>query len=167
MWRVVRAPENTKVIPHSIVLKTKRDAKNVVTEYQVRIVARGHQQIAGVDFNCNKTFYTTVKNPTQQAVLAHVAKYDWSIHHIDVKSAYLNTKLKGKTPMYMTPPVGYLKPGQKGMVLKLLKCLYGLAQSRQGWYEELHGTFQKLRFMQSKSATPSSSIVWLLKGRIT
>ena len=47
-----------------------------------------------------------------------MAKYDWSIHHIDVKSAYLNSKLKGKTPMYMTPPVSYLKPGQEGMATK-------------------------------------------------
>ena len=80
----------------------------------------------GVYFDRDKTFYTAVKKPTQQAVLAHAAKYDWSIHHIDVKRTYLNVKLEGKTPMYMTPPVGYLKPSQKGMVLKLLKCLYGL-----------------------------------------
>ena len=72
---------------------------------------------------------------------------NWSILHVDVKSAYLYAKLEGNTPMYMTPPVGYLKPSQKGMVLKLLKCLYGLAQSGQGWYDEMHNTFQKLRFM--------------------
>ena len=52
--------------------------------------------------------------------------------------------------MYMTPPVGYLKPSQKGMVLKLLKCLYGLAQSGRGWYDEMHNTFQKLGFTWSK-----------------
>ena len=59
-------------------------------------------------------------------------------------------KLEGNTPTYMTPPVGYLKPEQKGMVLEILKCLYRLAQSGQGWYDELHGTFQKLGFMHSK-----------------
>ena len=36
------------------------------------------------------------------------------------------------------------------MVLKILKCLYRLAQSGQGWYDELHGTFQKLGFTRSK-----------------
>ena len=73
----------------------------------------------GVDFNRDKTFYAMVKNPSQHAVLAHAAKKDWSIHHVNVKSAYLYAKLEGNTPMYMTPPVGYLKPSQKGMVLKL------------------------------------------------
>ena len=114
------------------------------------MVARGHRQHTGVDFNRDKTFYTTVKNLTQWAVLAHAAKKDWSIHHIDIKSAYLNAKLKGKTPTYVTPPLDYLKPTQKGMVLEILKCLYRSAQSSRGWHDELYGTFQKLRFMQSK-----------------
>ena len=104
----------------------------------------------GVDFNCNRTFYAAVKNPSQRAILAHATEKDWSIQHIDVKSAYLYVKLKGNAPTYMTPPVGYLKPEQKGMVLEILKCLYGLAQFRQGWYNELHGTFRKLRFTCSK-----------------
>ena len=125
-WRVVRALENARIILHSIVLKTKRGAWNEVTEHQVQIVAGGHRQRMGVDFDQDKTFYTAVKNPTQSAVLTHAAKKDWSMQHIDVKSAYLNAKLKGKTLTYMTPPIGYLKPEQKGMVLEILKCLYGL-----------------------------------------
>ena len=39
--------------------------------------------------------------------------------------------------MYMTPPLGYLKPSQKGMVLEILKCLYGLAQSVETEYCEM------------------------------
>ena len=84
----------------------------------------------GVDFNHDRTFYAVVKNPSQRAVLAHTTKKDWSIQHIDVKSAYLYAKLEGNAPTYMTPPVSYLKPEQKGMVLEILKCLYGLVQSR-------------------------------------
>ena len=149
-WRVVKAPEGAKVIPHSIVLRTKRGARNEVTECRVRIVAGGHRQRVGVDFDRDRMFYAVVKNPSQHAVLAHAAKKDWSIQHIDVKSAYLYAKLEGNAPTYMTPPVGYLKPEQKGMVLEILKCLYGLVQSRRGWYDELHGTFRKLGFTCSK-----------------
>ena len=138
----------------------KQGAQNAITEHQVRIVAGGHWQIAGVDFDCDKTFYATVKNLTQQAVLVHVAKNDWSIHHIDVKSTYLNAKPEGKTPTYMTPSLGYLKPSQKGMVLEILKCLYGLAQSGWGWYDELCGTFRRLGFMWSK--INHSVFIWYL-----
>ena len=111
----------------------KWGTQNEITEHRVQIVARGHRQRAVVDFDTEKTFYATVKNPSQWAVLAHATKKDWSIHHIDVKSAYLNAKLEGKTLTYMTTPLGYLKPTQKGMVLEILKCLYGLAQSGRGW----------------------------------
>ena len=140
-WYVVKPLEGAKVIPHSIVLRTKRGAQNEVTEHQVCIVAGGHKQRTGVDFDCDKTFYAAVKNPSQCAILTHAAKKDWSIQHVDVKIAYLYVKLEGNTPTYMTPPVGYLKPSQKGMVLELLKCLYGLVQSRRGWYNEMHNTF--------------------------
>ena len=50
-WHVVKPPEGTKVILHSIVLRTKRGAQNKVMEHQVRIVASGHKQRAGVDFD--------------------------------------------------------------------------------------------------------------------
>ena len=82
-----------------------------------------------VDFDSDKTFHTTIKNLSQQAVLVYAAKKDWLIQHIDVECAYLNAKLKGKSLTYMTLPIGYLKLSQKGMVLEILKCLYGLAQS--------------------------------------
>ena len=62
-WRVVKAPEGTKVIPHSIVLRTKRGARNEVTECRVRIVASRHRQCAGVDFDCDRTFCAAVKKP--------------------------------------------------------------------------------------------------------
>ena len=130
-------------------------------ECQVQIAARGHRQHAGVDFDKDKTFYATVKNPAQWAVLMHAAKKDWLIHHIDIKSAYFNVKLEGKTLTCMTPPLGYLKPTQKGIVLEILKCLYGLVQSGWGWYDELYGTFQKLGFTQSKIGH-SVFIQWLV-----
>ena len=62
-WCVVKPPEGAKVILHSIVLRTKRGAQNEVTGRWVHIVASGHKQRAGVDFNRDKTFYAVVKKP--------------------------------------------------------------------------------------------------------
>ena len=68
-------------------------------------------------------------------VLANAAQLDWQIHHIDIKSAYLNADLK--ETIDMKPPRGVLKPGKKQKVCCLLKGLYGLKQAGRGWYKEM------------------------------
>ena len=77
--------------------------------------------------------------PTVRVVLANAAHQDWEIEHIDVKSTYLNTKLK--ETIYMKPPRGVLKAGQEGTVLRLKKGLYGLKQAGRGWYQEMSKVF--------------------------
>jgi hypothetical protein len=74
-----------------------------------------------------------------QVVLANTAEHDWEIHHIDVKSAYLNALLK--ETVYMKLPCGVLKPGQEEKVCCLLKGLYGLKQAGRGWHQELTKVF--------------------------
>ena len=77
--------------------------------------------------------------PTVRTVLANATHQDWEIDHVDVKSAYLNAPLK--EVIYMKPPLGVLKPGEEGKVLRLLKGLYGLKQAGRGWYKEMAGVF--------------------------
>lgn len=79
------------------------------------------------------------KMPSVQVVLANAAQQDWEIHQVDVKSAYLNAPLE--ETVYMKPPRGVLKPGQEGMVCRLLKGLYGLKQAGRGWHKKLSNVF--------------------------
>ena len=48
--------------------------------------------------------------------------HDWEIHHIDIKSAYLNVPLKEK--VYMKLPPGVLNPREEGKVCQLLNKLH-------------------------------------------
>ena len=73
--------------------------------------------------------------PLVHVILANAAEWDWEIHQIDMKSAYLCNPLKEK--IFMKPPCGIQKPGQEGKVCQLLKGLYGLKQAGRGWYQEL------------------------------
>ena len=58
-------------------------------------------------------------------LLQKAVQYDLLIHHIDVKSAYLNAPLDYE--MYVEPPEGF--KGKNGnYVWKLKKSLYGLKQ---------------------------------------
>ena len=98
--------------------------------------------------NYTETFSTPAKMPSVHLVLANVAQLDWQIHHIDIKSAYLNADLK--ETIYMKPPREVLGPGQEWKVCRLLKGLYGLKQAGRGWYKEMSGVLiNNLKFKQS------------------
>ena len=51
----------------------------------------------------------------------------WQVHHMDVKSAFLNGDLKEE--VCMSQPPGYAVAGEEGKVYRLHKALYGLRQA--------------------------------------
>jgi hypothetical protein len=59
-----------------------------------------------------------------QLLFALAAQEGWRVHHMDVKSAFLNGNLKKE--VYVHQPSGFVIPGKKGKVLHLRKALYGL-----------------------------------------
>jgi hypothetical protein len=85
---------------------------------------------------------------TIHTVLTMAAQNDWEIHQIDIKSAYLHAEIK--EDIYMRAPPGYLRAGDEGKVLKLLRCLYGLKQAGFEWSEELASVFLQIGFTWSQ-----------------
>jgi len=55
------------------------------------------------------------------------ANRGWQIHHLDVKTAFLNGELQEE--VYVTQPEGFEVKGKENYVLKLSKVLYGLRQA--------------------------------------
>jgi hypothetical protein len=92
-------------------------------------VARGFQQRAGIDYS--ETFIGVAKYNTIKAVSALMGMFGWETHHMDIKTAYLNSKLHEH--VYMMQPAGYVRSGQQHLVCKLNRSLYGLKQSGQNW----------------------------------
>ena len=144
-WELVDPPPGAPVIPCGMVFKSKRGPDDEIVEHRLRIVAGGHRQRKGVDYE--ESFSSAAKMPSCRVVLAHTAQEDWEIHQVDVKSAYLYAKLD--EVVYMKPPIGYLKEGQEGKVCRLLKCLYGLVQAGRGWQKELGRTMAKIGYSKS------------------
>ena len=132
-WDLVRLPAGKTPIPHSLVFKEKLGADGNISSWRVRLVAGGHRQTYGVDYE--ETFAMAAKMPSIRVVLGNAAQQDWEIHQVDVKSAYLNAPLEEE--VYMLPPAGLLKPGQQGFVCKLKKALYGLKQAGREWQKTL------------------------------
>ena len=144
-WVIDDLPDGQAAIPCSEVLKEKHGPNGEVQTYQICIVAGGYKQIKEINYTETFTAAAT-KLPLVRLILVNMAKLNWKIHYVDVKSTYLNTPLKEK--VYMKIPRGAMGQGEKGKVCSLLKGMYGLNQAGRGWHQELMKVFvQDLKFM--------------------
>ena len=73
------------------VYKTKFTAEGQIEKYQARLVAKGFNQLEGIDYN--ETFAPVAKMNTIRTILSIASSYKWEIHQMDVKSAFLNGDL--------------------------------------------------------------------------
>jgi hypothetical protein len=85
---------------------------------------------------------------SMRLLLALVAQEGWQVHHMDMKSAFLNGDLKEE--VYVRQPMGFIIIGQEGKVLRLRKALYGLRQAPRAWNSKLDDTLKKMDFVQSE-----------------
>ena len=79
-------------------------------------------------------------------ILALAAAKDLCVHHLDVKSPFLNGEL-AKT-VFVRQPLGFAVKGAKHRVLRLRKALYGLWQAPQAWNDKLDTTLGEVGFQQ-------------------
>jgi hypothetical protein len=80
-------------------------------------------------------------------LLAMSAQQGWHVHHMDVKSAFLNGDLKEE--VYVHQPPGFAIPGKEGKLLRLHKALYGLRQAPRAWNAKLDSTLKGMGFTPS------------------
>jgi hypothetical protein len=156
-WTVVstaEAAEHQRTTGHRIItskmfIKEKWKGANF-DKLKCRIVAGGHQQ--------HSDSYSDVSAPTVDMssvyLLLSMNKYlQGNISSVDIPMAYLNAPLKETIYMRLTKEISklYLQKHPefakfvdiKGcLVVKLLKCLYGLKQSGLEWNDELTSTLK-------------------------
>ena len=144
-WQRTSLPPGHKAIGLKWVYKVKKDSMGNVVKYKARLVAKGYVQKQGVDFK--EVFAPVARLDTIRLILALAAQHGWSVHHLDVKSAFLNGDLEEE--VYVTQPEGYVKKGEGDKVLKLFKALYGLRQAPRAWNVRLDKTMKGLCFLKS------------------
>ena len=79
-------------------------------------------------------------------LLALAAAKDWRVHHMDVKSAFLNGELA--ETVFVRQPPGFAVKGEEHRVLRLRKALYGLRQAPRAWNAKLDTTLGELGFQR-------------------
>ena len=102
--------------------KVKRDELGAIVKHKARLVARGFVQRKGIDFE--QVFAPVACMESIRLLLALAATKDWHVHHLDVKSAFLNGELA--ETVFVRQPPGFAIKGEEHRVLRLHKVLYGL-----------------------------------------
>lgn len=104
-------------------------------------------QRQGIDFD--EVFAPVARMESVRMLLAVSAQRGWPVHHMDVKSAFLNGELNEE--VYVQQPPGFVAAGHEGKVLKLIKALYGLRQAPRAWNVKLDNSLRKLGFTRCTS----------------
>ena len=122
--------------------KVKRDELGAIVMHKVRLVARGFVQREGIDFK--EVFAPVARMESVRLLLALAAAKDWRVHHLDVKSAFLNGGLA--ETVFVRQPPGFAIKGAEHRVLRLRKALYRLRQAPRAWNAKLDATLGELGF---------------------
>ena len=150
-WTIILrrdVPSRSKILRVKVVFTTKYKADASLWKRKARVVAKGCAQVMGIDFD--EAYAPVVRMEVVRTVLALAAGPGWSIHQVDVASAFLNGLLD--EPVYMDMPPG--RPAVDAatgepLVVCLHKALYGLRQAPRVWNERLNVWLTQQRLERS------------------
>lgn len=143
-WVLTDLPPGRKAISLKWVYKLKKNTDGEIVKYKARIVARGFVQKKGIDFE--EVFAPVTRLETVRLLLALAAKNGWEVHHLNVKSAFLNGDLLEE--VFVKQPDGFVQENQRHKVYRLLKALYGLRQAPRAWYARLNKCLNSFGFFK-------------------
>nr|GEU94811.1 copia protein [Tanacetum cinerariifolium] len=139
------------------ILKNKRGARGIVVPNKARLVAQGHRQEEGIDYD--EVFALVARIEAIRLFLAFASYMGFMVYQMDVKSAFLYGEIAEEA--YVTQPKGFEDPHNSKHVYRVVKALYGLHQAPRAWYARLstfllkhhyrRGTINKTLFLKKDS----------------
>lgn len=153
-WEIVTKPTDKNIVDCRWVFAIKFDEFGNPNKYKARLVAKGFSQQFLIDYN--ETFAPVARMTSFRFVIALANQFDLLVHHMDVKTAFLNGILKEE--IFMRIPEGITYTGDK--VCKLNKSIYGLKQSARCWFERFDGVLKEYGFINSQV----DNCIYLLEG---
>ncbi|GJY63605.1 putative ribonuclease H-like domain-containing protein [Tanacetum coccineum] len=120
-------------------LQNKRDERGVVVRNKARLVAQGHRQEEGIDYD--EVFAPVARIEAIRLFLAFASFMGFIVYQMDVKSAFLYGTIDEE--VYVSQPPGFVDPDHPKKVYKVVKALYGLHQALRAWYATLSTFLEK------------------------
>ncbi|GJW42815.1 retrovirus-related pol polyprotein from transposon TNT 1-94 [Tanacetum coccineum] len=146
VWTLVPAPYGKTIIGSKWVFKNKRDKTGIIIKNKARLVAQGYNQQKGIDYD--ETFAPVARLEAIRIFFAFATYMNFIVYQMDVKSAFLNGKLKEE--VYVKQPPGFESHEFPNHVCKSDKALYELKQAPRAWYETLSTFLTKYKFVRGK-----------------
>ncbi|GKD01653.1 putative ribonuclease H-like domain-containing protein, partial [Tanacetum coccineum] len=103
----------------------KKDERGVVVRNKARLVAQGHRQEEGIDYD--EVFAPMARIEAIRIFLAFASYMGFIVYQMDVKSVFLYGKIDEE--VYVSQPPGFINPKYPKKVYKVVKALYGLHQA--------------------------------------
>ncbi|GJZ76726.1 zinc finger, CCHC-type containing protein [Tanacetum coccineum] len=158
VWILVDLPFGKKAIGTKWVFRNKRDERSIVVKNKARLVAQGHRQEEGIDYD--EVFAPVARIEAIRLFLAFASYKGFLVYQMDVKSAFLYGTIEEE--VYVHQPPGFVDPAHPNKVYKVVKALYGLHQAPRAWYETLssfllengfrRGTIDKTLFIKKNKS---------------
>nr|GFB08851.1 retrotransposon protein, putative, unclassified [Tanacetum cinerariifolium] len=115
------------------VYRNKKDKRGIVIRNKARLVAQGHTQEEGINYE--EVFAPVARIKAIILFLAYASFMGFLVYQMDVKSAFLYDTIEEE--VYVCQPPGFEDPKYPNKVYKVVKALYGLHQAPRAWYETL------------------------------
>ncbi|GKD71878.1 retrovirus-related pol polyprotein from transposon TNT 1-94, partial [Tanacetum coccineum] len=160
VWTLVPVPYENIGICSKWVFRFKKDEHGIVTKNKARLVAQGYSQEEGIDYD--ETFAPVARMEAIRIFLAFATYMNFIVFQMDVKSAFLNGKLKEE--VYVKQPLGFESSEFPDYVCKLDKALYGLKQAPKAWYETLSTFLIQNKFVRGR--IDNTLFIYRSKGEV-
>ena len=146
-WTMVKLRKDIRPIGVKWVFRLKKDNMGKVVRYNARLVVKGYSQKEGIEYG--EVFSPVARMESIRILIAITAQEEWELHHLDVKTAFLNEEIK--EDIYISQPEGFKIKGKEDHIPNLTKALYGLKQAPRAWNSKLNEVLIQKGFVRSKN----------------
>nr|GEU47988.1 ribonuclease H-like domain-containing protein [Tanacetum cinerariifolium] len=109
--------------------RNKKDERGIVIRSKARLVAQGHTQEEGIDYE--EVFALVARIKAIRMFLANASFIGFPVYQMDVKSTFLYGTIEKE--VYICQPPGFEDHKNPEKVYKVVKALYGLHQAPRAW----------------------------------
>lgn len=145
-WKIVprsTVPRNTRILNSRWVFVKKLEPNEVI-RFKARLVIQG---FADPNVYSKDEIYSPVSSIDDvRFLLSFANKNNLDLFQLDVKTAFLNSKIENLVYMNLPPGLTVSENDSKQNVCLLKKALYGLKISRKQWFDKFTDTVASIGF---------------------